>query len=49
MTHSRRSGFIAPTEWLPEQLEADRLISQEQFRHERLQEPLEDYLDAFLQ
>lgn len=47
MTHSRRSGFIAPTEWLPEQLEADRLASQEQFRRERLEEPLEDYLDAF--
>lgn len=36
-----------PPRWNGEQLEHDRLLAIELFRTERLQEPLEDYLDAF--
>lgn len=35
------------TEWAPAELEADRRQSIEHFRHERMTEPLEQYLDAF--
>jgi len=39
--------MIAPPRWSREELEADRAKSQEVFRAERIQEPLEDYLEAF--
>lgn len=47
MTNRRESKFVERTTWLHEQLEADRLVSEEVFRRERMQEPLEAYLDAF--
>ena len=33
--------------WRAHQLEADRLVSLERFREERMREPLEAYLQAF--
>lgn len=39
--------MIAPPLWTKEQLEADRLKAIELFRKERMEEPLEDYLEAF--
>jgi exonuclease VII small subunit len=36
-----------PIIWTGEQLEADRLEAIARFRAERLEEPLEDYLEAF--
>lgn len=36
-----------PITWTKEQLDADRLEAIARFRHERLEEPLEDYLEAF--
>lgn len=39
--------MIEPLIWTREQLEADRQRSIELFRKERLEEPLEDYLEAF--
>jgi hypothetical protein len=33
--------------WTPEELERDRLLAVEDFRKERMQEPLEQYLNAF--
>ncbi len=47
MTSSGWSGFVDPTKWSAEQLQADRLRSTQIFRRERLEEPLEAYLDAF--
>jgi XamI-like restriction endonuclease len=38
---------IDPPLWTKEQLEADRVVAIELFREERLEEPLEDYLEAF--
>ncbi|MBX5470085.1 MAG: XamI family restriction endonuclease [Thermoleophilaceae bacterium] len=38
---------LDPPRWDPEQLEADRLAAITKFREERLQEPLEQYLEAF--
>jgi hypothetical protein len=38
---------VEPPRWTEEQLEADRLTAIEAFRVERLQEPLEAYLEAF--
>jgi len=38
---------IDPPVWTSEQLEADRLKSSAAFSKERLEEPLEDYLEAF--
>jgi XamI restriction endonuclease len=38
---------VAPPRWTEEQLEADRLTAIEAFRVERMQEPLEAYLEAF--
>jgi XamI-like restriction endonuclease len=38
---------IAPPRWSEEQLDADRLTAIEAFRVERMQEPLEAYLEAF--
>lgn len=38
---------IDPPRWTDEQLEADRLAAIEAFRVERMQEPLEAYLEAF--
>jgi hypothetical protein len=39
--------MIAPPRWTEEQLNAQRARAQEIFRQERIQEPLEDYLEAF--
>jgi hypothetical protein len=39
--------MIAPPRWTKEELEAQRVRSIELFRIERMQEPLEDYLEAF--
>lgn len=39
--------MIEPPVWTEEQLEADRLKSSAAFSKERLEEPLEDYLEAF--
>lgn len=39
--------MIDPPVWSSEQLEADRLKSSAAFSKERLEEPLEDYLEAF--
>ncbi len=47
MTSSGRPGFVDPTKWSAEQLQADRLRSTQIFRRERLEEPLEAYLDTF--
>ncbi|HET8629001.1 MAG TPA: XamI family restriction endonuclease [Thermomicrobiales bacterium] len=47
MSGARRSPFLARAEWSPAQLDADRAQAQEQFRRERLEEPLEAYLDGF--
>lgn len=38
---------VAPPRWTNDQLEADRLTAIEAFRTERMQEPLEAYLEAF--
>jgi hypothetical protein len=38
---------IAPPVWTKEQLDADRKKSSDAFTKERLEEPLEDYLEAF--
>lgn len=38
---------VNPPRWTEEQLEADRLTAIEAFRVERMQEPLEAYLEAF--
>ena len=38
---------VEPLRWTEEQLEADRLKAIEAFRVERMQEPLEAYLEAF--
>ncbi|MBN9509170.1 MAG: XamI family restriction endonuclease [Alphaproteobacteria bacterium] len=38
---------IEPPVWTPEQLEIDRLKASAAFTKERLEEPLEDYLEAF--
>ncbi len=47
MTPPRRRGFLPRDVWSPEQLEADRLESIALFRRERLEEPLEEYLEQF--
>ncbi len=47
MTRSGRRGFLPRTEWSIVQLEEDRRQSEDIFRHERLEEPLEDYGEAF--
>ncbi|MCT9020897.1 hypothetical protein NMC40_19025 [Proteus mirabilis] len=39
--------MIDPPVWTAEQLEADRLKASAAFTKERLEEPLEDYLEAF--
>lgn len=39
--------MIEPPHWTPEQLEVDRLKASAAFTKERLEEPLEDYLEAF--
>lgn len=39
--------MIDPPLWTDERLEADRIISSAAFSKERLEEPLEDYLEAF--
>lgn len=39
--------MIDPPSWTKEQLETDRLHSSAAFSKERLEEPLEDYLEAF--
>lgn len=39
--------MIDPPQWTKEQLEADRMKAISLFRNERMEEPLEDYLEAF--
>lgn len=39
--------MIHPPSWTKEQLEADRILASASFSKERLEEPLEDYLEAF--
>ena len=39
--------MIDPPQWAKEHLEADRIKAIELFRKERMEEPLEDYLEAF--
>lgn len=38
---------VRPPQWTPEQLDADRVTAIQTFRTERMQEPLEQYLEAF--
>jgi hypothetical protein len=38
---------VSPPRWTAEQLEVSRLASVTQFREDRMQEPLEQYLEAF--
>ncbi len=47
MTNRNRTRFVTRTEWTLEELEADRLLAEEAFRRERMEEPLEAYLQAF--
>jgi hypothetical protein len=47
MTRSRRRSYLPRTEWPVTQLDADRQESAGLFRRERLEEPLEDYGEAF--
>lgn len=44
---SRQAPTALPTFWLTQRLEEDRLRAIEDFREERMQEPLEKYLDHF--
>jgi hypothetical protein len=44
---NRRPDFLPPTVWSRGELDADRLRAIEAFRHERLEEPLEEYLEVF--
>lgn len=37
----------SPPRWSPEELEAGRQVALRHFREERMQEPLEAYLEAF--
>src|SRR5437773_593855 len=39
--------MLAPPRWTHDQLDAERVKAREVFRVERVQEPLEDYLEAF--
>jgi len=39
--------MIQPPSWSSEQLDQDRALAVDQFRRERLEEPLEEYLEAF--
>ncbi len=39
--------MIAPPRWTQEELKTDRARAQEIFRQERIEEPLEDYLETF--
>lgn len=39
--------MLAPPVWTPEELEKERVNASRAFRHTRLEEPLEDYLEAF--
>jgi XamI restriction endonuclease len=39
--------MIVPPRWTQEELKTERAKAQEVFRQERIQEPLEDYLEAF--
>ena len=39
--------MIDPPQWAKEHLEADQIKAIELFRKERMEEPLEDYLEAF--
>lgn len=49
MTLPPGSRFVPRTEWAPEQLDADRREAEERFRIQRMEEPLEEYLDHFEQ
>ncbi len=49
MTGRRRAGPLARPLWTGEQLDAERRSAEERFRRERLEEPLEVYLDTFEQ
>lgn len=40
-------GLLDPPEWTEDDFERDRARAIEQFRKERVEEPLEDYLEAF--
>ncbi len=47
MNYERRGRFLVPPKWTPDELNADRLAAEENFRVERMQEPLEEYLNNF--
>ena len=47
MTGRHKPIFYPRTMWSQEQLESDRIQAREKFRVDRMQEPLEAYLDAF--
>jgi hypothetical protein len=49
MSASRRGGFIPRTLWAADELDRDRRIAIGHFRRERLEEPLEQYAEAFEQ
>lgn len=49
MSNRGSTRFVAPTTWSHDELEADRIQAIEVFRRERLQEPLEEYLEVFEQ
>lgn len=47
MTAGRGSHTISPTRWTSEELDTDRLVAIAMFRRERLEEPVENYGEAF--
>lgn len=47
MTPAGQPQFAPRTLWTRQQLEADRLEAEDQFRRQRMEEPLEEYLDHF--
>jgi len=47
MSFARRGRFPQPMQWTSEQLASDLRLAEEHFRSERMEEPLEEYLDHF--
>lgn len=47
MSFTQRGRFLAPPRWTSQQLDDERRQAEEHFRTERMEEPLEEYLDHF--
>lgn len=47
MSHTRRSRFLVPPRWTAAELDVERVAAEDIFRTERMQEPLEEYLNHF--